>query len=56
MARNGISVEDERRWQAESIVRKKVEQTTEFKKAVRQTMKEIKKMSSNIKVTSPKKK
>ena len=49
------TVEDERRWQAESIVRKKLEQAPEYKKAVKQTMKEIKKMEANIKVT-PKKK
>lgn len=47
---------DETKWQAEQIVRHKVEKTTEFKKAVRQTISELKKMGAGIKVTSAKKK
>ena len=51
---NEPSVAEERKWRAEGIVRASVEKTPEFKKAVRQTANELKKMEANIKVT-PKK-
>jgi len=42
---------DETKWQAESIVRAGMEKLPEYKKAVRETMKEIKKLQGNVKIT-----
>lgn len=54
MSRNAERLTEERRWQAQSIVRLKIEKSPEFKKAVKQTMIELKKIEGNIKI-SPKK-
>jgi hypothetical protein len=44
---------DEDKYQAESIVTDKIKKTPEYKKAVSQTVKEIKQLKANIKVTMP---
>ena len=43
------------KWQAEDIVRQSVQNTPSFKKAVRQTMKELKKIQSSAIKTLKKK-
>ena len=47
---------DEDKYQAESIVTDKIKKTPEYKKAVSQTLKEIKRLKVNVKITMPKSK
>lgn len=46
---------DEMKYQAEQIVRHRVEQSPEYKTAVRQTVKEIKRIAAGTKITVKKK-
>jgi len=55
MAR-GVSANEERKYQVESIVRNAIEKTPAFKSAVKQTASQLKTMEKGITVSASKKK